>query len=77
MAKFDRDLRTFETRVTFIRDIFTNKYEPIEIMAHCIKYKLDKSFEVYLKDITNSVWNLHGQDPMKILNRIDRDGKDF
>jgi hypothetical protein len=77
MAKFDRDLRTFETRVTFIRDIFTNKYEPIEIMAHCIKYKLDKSFEVYLKDITKSVWNLHGQDPMKILNRIDRDGKDF
>ena len=41
MAKFDRDARTFETRITFIRDIFTNKYEPIEIMAHCIQYKLD------------------------------------
>lgn len=76
MAKFDRDLRTFETRVTFIRDIFSNKYKPIEIMAHCIQYKLDKSYEVYLKDILKSVWNLNGQDPMKILKRIDSNGKD-
>jgi hypothetical protein len=77
MAKFDRDLRTFETRVTFIRDIFTNKYEPIEIMAHSIQYKLDKSYEVYLKDILRSIWNIDGQDPMKILKRIDSDGKDI
>lgn len=75
MSKFDRDARTFETRVTFIRDIFTNKYEPIEIMAHCIQYKLDKSYEVYLKDVLRSVWTLHGQDPMKILKRIDSDGR--
>lgn len=73
MAKFNRDLRTFETRLTFIRDIFSNKYQPIEIMAHCIKYKLDKSYEVYLKDILKSVWNLNGQDPIKILKRIDKD----
>ena len=75
MAKFNRDSRTFETRVTFIHDIFSNKYEPIEIMAHCIQYKLDKSYEVYLKDVLKSVWNLNGQDPMKILKRIDSDGK--
>lgn len=72
MAKFDRNLRTFETRVTFVRDIFSNKYKPIEIMAHCISYKLDKSYEIYLKDILKSVWNLNGQDPMKILKRIDK-----
>lgn len=77
MAKFDRDLRTFETRVSFIRDIFSNKYEPIEIMAHCIKYKLDKSYEVYLKDILKSVWTLNGQDPMKVLKRIDSDRKEI
>ena len=77
MAKFDRASRTFETRVTFIRDIFSNKYTPLEIMAHCIKYKLDKSYEVYLGDILKSVWNLNGQDPMKILKRVDKDGKDF
>ena len=73
MAKFDRNSRTFETRVKFVRDIFTNKYAPIEIMAHCIKYKLDKSYEVHLKDILKSVWNLNGQDPIKILKHIDKD----
>jgi hypothetical protein len=77
MAKFDRNLRTFETRVTFIRDIFSNKYEPIDIMAHCIQYKLDKSYEKYFSDILKSVWNLNGQDPMKILKRVDSDGKDI
>jgi hypothetical protein len=77
MAKFDRTLRTFETRVSFIRDIFSNKYAPIEIMAHSIQYKLDKSYEVYLSDILKNIWNLNGQDPMKILKRIDSDGKDI
>jgi hypothetical protein len=46
-------------------------------MAHCIQYKLDKSYEAYLGDILKSVWNLNGQDPMKILKRVDKDGKDF
>ncbi len=77
MAKFDRSQRTFETRVSFIRDIFSNKFEPIEIMAHCIQYKLDKSYEAYLADVLKSVWNLNGQDPMKILKRVDSDGKDI
>ena len=71
MAKFDRNSRTFETRVTFIRDIFSEKFAPIEIMAHCIQYKLDKSYEMYLGDVLKSVWNLNGQDPMKVLKRID------
>ena len=75
MAKFDRDSRTFETRVTFIRDIFSNKYAPIEILAHSIQYKLDKSYEIYLADVLKSIWNLNGQDPMKILKRVDSDGK--
>ena len=71
MSKFNRDQRTFETRVSFIRDIFTNKYEPLEIMAHSIQYKLDKSYEMYFNDILKSIWNLNGQDPIKILKRID------
>ena len=77
MAKFDRNSRNFETRVSFIRDIFSNKYQPIEIMAHSIKYKLDKSYEIYLKDILKSIWNLDGKDPMKVLKRIDKDGKEL
>jgi hypothetical protein len=72
MAKFDRNQRTFETRISFIRDIFTNKYEPIEILAHSIQYKLDKSYETYFNDILKSIWNLNGKDPIKILKQIDR-----
>lgn len=72
MAKFDRDKRNFETRVKFINQIFTNKYTPTEIMASCIQYKLGKSYEQYLKDVTRSVWNLEGEDPIKILKRIDK-----
>lgn len=72
MAKFDPTQRTFETRVSFIRDIFTNKYEPVQIMAHCISYKLDKSFQVYLQEVLTSVWNLGGKDPLKILRKVDK-----
>lgn len=72
MAKFNRADRTFETRISFINDIFSNKYAPSEIMAHCIQYKLDKSCEAYLKDVLKSVWQLNGQDPIKILKQIDR-----
>lgn len=72
MSKFDEKSRNFETRVKFINQIFTNKYAPIEIMAHCIQYKLGKSYDHYLEEVTKSVWNLEGEDPIKILKRIDK-----
>ena len=58
MAKFDKfpeEDRTFETRLKFINEIFTNTYEQYQIMANCIQYKLDKSYEAYLKEIHKSV----------------------
>jgi hypothetical protein len=68
----DREDRTFETRLQFIADIFSSKYERHQIMASCITYKLDKSYEAYFNDILKSVWNLNGKDPIKILKRIDK-----
>lgn len=70
--KFDRAARTFETRVSFIRDIFTEKFDNADIMAHCIQHKLSKSFENYLDDLKVSTWKLYGQDPMAVLKKIDR-----
>ena len=70
--KFDPALRSFETRVTFIRDIFENLYEPEVIMTSCIEYKLGRSFKNYLHEITSSSWSLYGEDPMKVLRRIDK-----
>ena len=69
--KFDQDKRTFETRVKFITALFTNKYTQNQIMANCITYKLDKSFEAYIKKVHKSLWTLNNEDPMKVLKRID------
>ena len=66
------DSRTFETRVRFIDEIFSNLYSRDQIMASCITYKLDKSFEAYIKDIHKSLWKLSGKDPIAILRKIDR-----
>jgi hypothetical protein len=63
--------RTFETRLKFIGEIFSNTYSHDQIMASCIQYKLNKSFETYIKDIHKSLWKLSGKDPMAVLRRID------
>ena len=67
----ERDERTFETRLQFIVDIFSNKYEPYQIMGSCIQHKLDKSYQVYLEEIHKSLWTLYGKDPMMLLKKID------
>ena len=67
----DEASRTFETRVKFIDEIFSNTYTQDQIMASCITYKLNKSFEAYIKDIHKSLWKLSGKDPMAVLRRID------
>ena len=63
--------RTFESRLRFINEIFSNTYTANQIMASCIKHKLNKSFETYVKDIHRSLWELRGRDPLAILKRID------
>lgn len=63
--------RTFESRLKFISEIFSNTYTRDQIMASCIQYKLNKSFDAYIKDIHKSLWKLSGKDPMAVLRRID------
>ena len=67
----DREDRTFETRLKFINEIFSSRYKDYQIMASCINYKLDQSYEVYLKDIHKSLWLLNGKNPLTILKKID------
>jgi len=69
--KFPEEKRNFETRVKFIKELFINKYEPAQIMAHCIQHKLDRSYEAYLKEIHRSTWLLNNKDPLAVLKRID------
>ncbi len=67
----DREDRNFETRLKFIRDIFSNKFSQNQIMASCITYKLDQSYEAYIKEIHKSLWSLYGKDPIAVLKKID------
>lgn len=67
----EREDRTFETRLQFIEAIFSSRFEDYQIMASCIKYKLDQSYEVYIKDIHKSLWLLNGKNPISVLKRID------
>lgn len=53
--KFPEEQRTFETRVKFIRDLFSSKYTENQIMANCVQYKLDKSLQAYIKEIHKSL----------------------
>jgi hypothetical protein len=70
-VKFDINSRTFETRLKFINELFTETYSRDQIMASCIQYKLDTSFDIYIKDIHKSLWKLGDKDPMAILRKID------
>ena len=54
-TKFPEEERTFETRLKFIKELFTNKHEDYQIMANCIQHKLDRSYDAYLKEIHKSM----------------------
>jgi len=71
--KFSGAERNFKTRAEFISLLFTETYTQTQIMANCIQYKLGKSFETYAHDVERSLWTLCGEDPIKILKRIDVD----
>ena len=70
--KFPENERTFETKVKFIKELFSHKFENYQIMAHCIQHKLDKSYEAYVKEIHKSTWLLESKDPIAVLKRIDK-----
>ena len=63
--------RTFETRLLFIRDIFLNKYPNDVIMANCIQYKLNMSYDTYSRQLDDSIRALKVEDPIKILKKVD------
>ena len=71
-TKFPENERTFETRLKFIKELFSHKFENYQIMAHCIQHKLDRSYDAYLKEIHKSEWLLGNEDPIVVLKRIDK-----
>jgi len=66
-----RNERTFETRLLFLYDLFSEPYEQIQIMTSCVKYKLDTSLDEYLWALHKVDWAIKGKDPMKLLKKVD------
>lgn len=68
--KFPEANRTFETRLLFISDIFSDLFSQSDIMAHCIEHKLGRSFLTYVDELKYSTLSLTGKDPLKVLKNI-------
>lgn len=67
----NKDERTFETRLKFISEIFSDVYPRDKIMASCIQHKLDVSFEEYVGDVHRSYIKLLKKEPVSVLKRIE------
>lgn len=68
--KFPFQLRTFETRLLFLKQIYENKFSIYDIMASCVTHKLNRSYLLYKKELEKSILNLTGEDPLDILKKI-------
>lgn len=68
--KFPEEQRTFETRLLFIKGIFTDLHPQCEIMAKCIEHKLDRSYEQYFRAINKDIYNLQNADSINLLKNI-------
>lgn len=66
----DTDIRTFETRLLFLRSIFENLESQDVILARCIQHKLKRSTLNYLEQLHVAELSLAYKDPVKILNYI-------
>lgn len=68
--KFDKEARTFETRLLYIDEIFTKKYDQEEILTSCITYKLNKTYEQYVADLNASIAALQSKNkPLQVLQK--------
>lgn len=72
MPKFPKEQRTFETRLLFINEIFSDLHSRSEIMAKCINYKLGKNLEQYMEDLRIGALEISHINPLTVINRIDK-----
>lgn len=67
----DKDERTFETRLLFIKGVFEDLHSQSDIMAKCVSYKLRGSLENYMADLERSYGVLMNKNPVSVLKKID------
>lgn len=72
-TKEDESLRTFESRLLFIKEIFTNTYSEDEILKKCIEHKLKRSYEAYIAEVNrcfDTIINKVQQNPISVINKL-------
>lgn len=72
MSKFPKEQRTFETRLLFINEMFSDLHDKTEIMTSCIQYKLGKSLEQYLRELKLGALEVEHLSPLTVMRRIDK-----
>lgn len=70
IQKFDEANRTFETRLNFILELFTNKLSNDEILASSIQYKLGVSYLQYFEDIRQSLLKLESKETLAVMKNV-------
>lgn len=69
----DSKYRNFKTRLLFLESIFSNILEQEQILASSISYKLNCSYETYLKELNKSSNILENKDPIKVLQKSNKE----
>lgn len=66
----DYNLRTFETRLLFIKDLFEHTFSKSDIMGRCILYKLNGTYNKYQQDLKHSADLIENQNSVAMLTKL-------
>lgn len=62
--------RTFETRLEFIKEIFSHTFTKQEILASSVQFKLNKTYEQYIEDVNRSLAYLRNREAEKVIKKL-------
>ena len=75
LSRTDETVRTFETRVLFIKEIFSARYSQQDIIKKSIEHKLNRSYEAYMAELQTKLDLLVKkieQNPIKVLKNTEK-----
>ena len=66
----NKEERTFETRLQFIKGIFENRYSRTDIMASCVNFKLKNSLNNYIEEMDKSLERLGNANLISVMKKM-------
>lgn len=69
--KFPKELRTFETRLLFLKEVFNSLYTQKDVLAHCVAHKLNRSLLIYDEELQKSIDKIsEANDPLYTIRKL-------